>query len=244
MISIDISGFKRDPEYFKTILKQSDNKVVTKKDLIVLFPQKFVDKGLTDLGVESYVLGIIAIVDPDTEKYTVLKIPGRLQMMPMEIEKVLIDDTEYVMLEFEANTDLISDARVVKEVDFMFDIFDTLLIKGKMPWYLNYRDPVDVFAKMKKYTGTKAANNRMTFELLTSIIARYKDNKKIQYRNYVNEAGKEIPESLAWVGLENIFYSFNSTLSKVAGAYMELGIVSAILDPEKEISDLEHVVRE
>jgi len=244
MIKLDVSELKRDPEYFKPILKQTGETVITKKDLVVLFPQKFVDKGLSELGTTCYVMGIMALVDLEAKRYTVIKVPGRIQMQPAEIDTAVINDTEYVLLEFMEDTDIISNNNIVKEAGYMFDIFDLLLIKSKIPWYLNYKDVVEVFDKINKYTGSKAADNRAVIELLTSIVARIKKNKKIQYRNYVNEIGKENEKELEWVGLENIFYSFNSTVSKIAGSYMELGLVSAIINPEKEISDLEHVLRE
>ena len=84
----------------------------------------------------------------------------------------------------------------------------------------------------------------LAIEILTAIIGRNKDNLKQEYRNLINEIGQIDESKLRWIGLENIFYSFNSTLSKMAGSYMKLGEISAILNPEKDISDLEHVVRE
>jgi hypothetical protein len=121
---------------------------------------------------------------------------------------------------------------------------ELLLIQAKIPWYLSYRDIVDIFEKMPKYVGAKIKEDILTVELLTSIIARIKEDKRKQYRVYANEIGKNDFSKITWVGLENIFFTFNSTISKIAGSYMELGIVSSIINPEKEVSDLEHVLRE
>lgn len=244
MKDFDKNKLKKDNDYIKSLINDGGDIYTTKKDLLVVFPQRFVDKGFTILGTQSLVLGIIAIIDPETNKYGVLKIPGRLEMQPNEINNISIDDTAYVSLYFEKGMDFISNKKVIKEGNFLFDMFDNFLIKGKIPWYLEYQDLIDIFTKIGKFTGSKAGKNPLVYEILTAVIGRYKEDKKIQFRNYVNEIRNISKKDLTWVGLENIWYSYSNTVNKLAGSYMELGIVSSILDPEKEASDIEHVLRE
>jgi hypothetical protein len=235
---------KRDPDYIKRLLEDNGSNIITKKDLYVFFPQKFVDRDLTSLGNTCYILGLIAIVDLDKGVYSVLTLPTRLEMQPSEINNTVINGMDYVVLKIDKDSDFLVSKKVVKESDFVFDIMDLLLIKGKVPWYYDYNDIVKIFANVKKYTGEKAADNQLTFELLTAMIARDATDWNKYYRDILESMDDLNKKELAWVGLENIWFSFRSTLSKLAGAYMKKGIVSAIINPEKEISDLEHVLRE
>ena len=77
--------------------------------------------------------------------------------------------------------------------------------------------------------------------ILTSIIARDPNNLEIPVREVINNLEEADPK---YVGLKNPWFTFKSTLSKVAGAYMKLGLVAAMIHPEKEVSDLESVIRE
>ena len=244
MKTFDKDKLVKDNNYIKDLIKDNGDIYITKKDLLVVFPQRFVDKEFTILGTQSLVLGIIAIIDPEANKYAVLKIPGRLEMQPTEIDTMAIDDVPYYSLYFEKGMDFITNKKVIKEGNFLFDMFDNFLIKGKIPWYLEYQDLIDIFTKIGKFTGSKAGSNPLVYEILTAVIARWKEDKKVQFRNYVNQVGKIEKDELTWVGLENIWYSYSSTVNKLAGSYMELGLVSSILDPEKEVSDIEHVLRE
>jgi len=242
--NIDFKSLERDPEYFKKVLTQYDDNIVTNKEVYIMFPAKFVDRDLSSLGNICNIIGLIAIMDIEANKYSILTVPSRLETMPSEIGNIVVDGEGYYVLKYDADSEIISSRKLIKESDFIFDMFELFLVKGKVPWYYGYNDVVKIFNNIKKYTGGKAAENQLAIELLVSIIARYDIDWSIEYRNVIESLKdlKEVP--LAWVGLENIFYSFRSTLSKLAGAYMKKGIVSAIINPEKEISDLEHVLRE
>jgi len=243
METIDVSKLKRNPEAIKKILKTVDNMIVTKEHITVLFPKKFVDKEITILGNTCFIMGIIAILD-DKGNYSVMNIPARLETQPAEIDDVMINDTLYVRLQYEKDTDFISNKKIVKETNAIFKLFDLLIIQGKIPWYLGYYDVMNIFPKLKKYTGSNAGNDVLAFEVMTAIIARDPEDKTLEYRLTIKNQDYIKKVKPAWVGMSNIFYTFRSTLNKLAGSYMKLGIVSAINHPESEISTLEHIIRE
>ena len=234
----------RDPNYIKSLLKDTDDALITNKDLFVMFPQKFIDRDLSSLGNTCHILGLISIIDIDSKKYSVTTVPARLETQPSEIDTTIVNNMEYVVLKIDKDSEFITSKKVLKESDFVFDVMDLLLIIGKIPRYYDYNDIVKIFANVRKYTGEKAADNQLTFELLTAMVARDAEDWNKYYRDILESMKDVGKKDLAWVGLENIWFSFRSTLSKLAGAYMKKGVVSAIINPEKEISDLEHVLRE
>jgi hypothetical protein len=64
------------------------------------------------------------------------------------------------------------------------------------------------------------------------------------YRLAINTEGDLKKVKPAYVGLMDVYYSFKSTTNKLLGNFFNKAINSSILYPEKEMSDLEKVLRE
>jgi hypothetical protein len=240
--NFDYKQYKRNPDIIAKYIKKQDNMLITKKKLYIMFPEKFVDKEMSILGSTCYILGIFAILDEDGN-YAVSLIPTRMEIQPIEIDTILVDGQQYVVLEIEENSDIVSNTTLIQE-DVTYPIFNLFFIQGKIPWYLDYYDLPRIFQILEKYTGSKAGRNHITFEFLTAIIARVHGDKKTEYRMVIDTIKDMERIKPSYVGLMNIWYTFKSTINKLAGSYMKLGLVSAINYPEKEISDIEHIVRE
>jgi len=238
-MDFDISKFKRNSNKIKSYLTVKDDMVITNKRLYIMFPEKFVDKGLSVLSSTCYITGLFAIIDDDGN-YSVSKVPTRMSVQPAEIDTVLVNDVPYVVLEIEENTDLIASTTLIKE-NIAFPVYDLFFIQGKIPWYYTYEDIPEIFKNMRKYAGSKSGDNIITYEFLTAIIARDPNNLEVPIREIIKSLEEANPK---YVGLKNPWFTFKSTLSKVAGAYMKLGLVAAMIHPEKEVSDLESVIRE
>jgi len=242
MKDFDYTKLKRNPNAIKSKLKTSDNIVIAKETLYVMFPEKYVDKELAILGNTCHVTGVICIFD-DKNNYSIMTVPAKLEMQPVEIDTVLVENEPYVVLTFMENSDLISNTKVVKDITGTFPVFDLFLIQGKIPWYIGYTDLLNVFANMGKYTGTKATNNLLTFEILIATIARDEKDRLKDFRLSLKDMKDMEKKRPVWVGMNDIFYSFRSTLAKIAGSYMKLGVVSSIINPEKKANELENIVR-
>jgi len=242
MEKLDISKLKRNPEAIKKKLKKVDNTIIAKEDMLIIFPEKFVDKELTNLDNVSDVFGVVAVLD-NNNNYSVLTIPSRFTVEPAEIENIEINEEPYVALHIEAGQPLISNTVMVKNQDVTFPIFDLFMLQGKIPWYINYEDLLDVFIKLDKYAGSKVGGLVLALEALTAINARDPKNPETEFRMVINSEEDMRKKPVEWVGLKNIYYSFKSTLSKIAGAYFKQGVIAAIVKPEKETTDLEYVLR-
>ncbi len=244
MLEIEPKQYTRDPEYIRKLLSKHDKVITVKKDLYVVFPKKFVDRDLTVLGTTSSVFGVFAIVEPDKKKYSVSRVPARLTMQPTEVDSTVINGMEYYVLYFMEGLDMVSNTTTIKDNGVAFDLYDLLFIQGKVPWYIAYTDLPIIFHNLVKYAASESGKNKLAFELLTAIIARSPEDKMVELRNILRKVDDIYNITPDYVGLSDIWYTFKSTLSKLAGAYMKQGIVSSIIYPEKEISKLEHVIRE
>lgn len=242
MIRLDISGFQRDAKTIKSALVEVDDKVIAKKNLRVIFPTRFLKKGLADISTTALVTGIVAIVDDDGN-YGVMNIPIGVPFTPFRVEAAEINGLEYSIMYFEAMTVFIDIMDLVIDAGLMYPILEEFMISGRVPWYMNYEDVSNIFVMSKKYTDTNIGVNILGFSLLTAIIARDPKNKK-RFLRLVGKSREEIINMTpTYIGLGNIYYAINSTLSKEAGAYAANGLTSAMVDPQEEISNIELLVR-
>jgi len=239
MDNFESKSAKRNKNKINSYLKKRSNVVTTSKNLYIIFPEKFVDKNMSVLGDTCFVLGVVAIMDDD-KNYSTSIIPTRVKVQPSEISTVLIDEIPHTVLHIDANSDLISDINLIKDLDVVHDIYELFLIQGKIPWYLDENDIHKVFGNASKYTGSKVSNSLLTFEMLVATIARVESDPKIELRIALNKNQK--PKAF-YLGLSDVWYMTSSTISKLARASMKLGVVSSVLNKEDEISSLERVIR-
>jgi hypothetical protein len=239
----DVTKLKRDKEALNKCVKIKDNVMYTLKKVYVMFPEKFIDKNMTKLGNTSLVTGVMAIID-ENNNYATSIIAGRITMYPNEIHSMLVDNIPYIVLEIEKDNVFIPNMNIIKEASVVFDMYDLFILKGKIPWYLTYEDIPKIFKNLNKYTGSKAGDNILTYEILTAIISRDKNDIHKEYRSTLKSMNDLNTKQPTYVGLENIWYSYNTTVSKVVGNYMKLGIVSAINNKETKVDAIENILRE
>jgi len=242
MDKLDISKLQRDDDFIKKLLKYKDTFISIEADAYVLFPERFEKKELAILSNTCQVTGILAIVVGN--KYGITKIPNLVEMLPDEIDRVEVEDDVYYKFTFNKGDVLINNTNIVKKSDKAYDFFELLMIQGKIPWYINYIDMVEIFLNLEKYTGLKAIKNSTVVEALTAIITKVKGNNELDYRQAINkdsDLNKVIPD---YVGLSNIYYSFKSTPNKLLGNFFTKAVNSSILYPEEDMSDLEKSLRE
>jgi len=242
MVLVDISKWKREPKIIKSLITVKGNTWVAKERMFILFPTKYEDRGLSLIDTTCSVFGVISISN-EKNQYSILTVSTQITITPDEIEEVTIDDKVYYRLTIEAGNNLIDDVNLIVKPDNTYGIFELFLVTGYIPWYLTYNDVFKLFETSPKYTGSKLDAYWVVIKLLIAISARDRDNPKLQFRQSINNANDLDVKPILWVGIKNIYYSFNSTLSKIGGSYMKAGMISAIVNPEKQATDFENVVR-
>lgn len=236
MVDINIKQYKRNPSVISKYLKTSNNIITTSQDLVVMFPSRYIEANLATIDTTTRVIGIYAIVD-NKNNYAVCNIPIMQELSPFSIEEVTIENVKYKILNFHKNSVFMPRNKLVINADFIYNLFNDFFVGGRIPWFLSYTDIADMFIESGKYLDNPIGNNLLAFEVLTSIIAREYSNPKIYYRL---SKSKDNPK---YVGLKNIYYSFNSTGSKLIGSYLRDGITSAILEKETKSSETTNILR-
>lgn len=241
-MDIDITKYKRNRDkIFKSVMFKKET-VIAKEDLFIIFPKRFIDLGLGVIDNTITVYGVVGMLNSKNE-YAVWVIPTMVDITPDSIELVTINDEEYYLLTILKDDPIFDSLNVVVMPDLGFETFNVLLVKGYIPWYIGYEDMLSIFKAIPKYTGSKIQQFFTAVKVMIATSARDAENPNIPYRKSIRSKTDLTNRPILWAGLNNVYYTFNSTASKIFGSYMKAGMVSAIINPEKKSTKLENIIR-
>jgi len=239
---LSTSSLKHKPDIIKKLFSNVGDSIVAKGDLTIVFPDRYVSKGLAVMGSTINLLAVFAIIDTKGN-YGVVSAPVIMGVSPDNVRDVLIDGDLHKAVEVRDGSVVVANRNLLKQEGFMYDLFDEFFLQGRVPWYLTYDMLSDMFSEARKYAGSKIGNDPLAMEIVTAIVSRDPDNKTVSYREYLSRnkgKAKAFPE---YVGISNVYYSYNNTLAKVMGGYMQQGITTAIVHKEDKTSKVSGLLR-
>lgn len=225
----------RDRDFIQKFIYIKDSKIYCKEKCIIEFPKWYEEKGLAEIGEEVNYYGIFSI--NIGEKYSVSIIPTLCISKPIMINEIEREDVKYIQLIFGKDDCILENNKVIKHGRLSYNFFETFFLYARVPWFVEYEDLVKIMDNAKTYAGSGLGDNYIANELITSFITRSKKDKRVFYRQ-INGVGEK-----EYVDLMNPFYSVKSNLNKLAGSYFNNSLVSAIVQPNKNSSKLEELVR-
>ena len=218
---MDIRRLKRNPAAVHADwVKLDDGRIITKKGCKIMIPARFEERGLAYLGVENYICAMMTIV-METGEYGISATNAMMNIDPTDTERVTIEG---------------SDATLVGK------IFAEMVSMGNLPWYYNYSDSGAIFRSSGKYAGSGVGENTENVEMLMSLIGRSAEDKTVYYRSTLNDQGKS-STGLAIVGLRDVVYAPSNTVNRLAGSYLDVGIVASLNNPTERMESTERVLR-
>jgi hypothetical protein len=166
-----------------------------------------------------------------------------MELNPFKTSIVLVDEIEYHLFEFNAGDVVVKNTTVVRDDLLMYNIFDELIFKGKIPWYVGYKDLGKLFDTAQANAGSSVGSSYEVIELIASMVTR-DTNDRSKYIRFVAQSYADITsDKIDYVPLSSIFYSVNSTVNKVAGSYFTDGVVSALVTPTTKVDSIEKILR-
>ena len=238
----DYQSLKRDPKTvaatFKTL---GDGRVVTTTGCKIMIPCRFSERGLAYIGMENYTIGIFAVIVDGV--YSTVLINAMMAIDPTSTNKVKFQDTNYYEFVFNKGTTVIKSTKLVRTDILVYRIYDEIFSKGNIPWYLGYNDLAKIYDSAKKHAGTSICDERAVTELIVSILARQSSDKTKYYRSGIQSLADLEKNPPEFVSLRDVVYMPSNTLSKIAGSYMETGIVAALNNPTERTEKIDQILR-
>lgn len=236
------SQLVRDASKVHDCLREvAGDRLVAVKPVKIYIPAIFADSDLAVIGSETYIVGIYAIVTEDGY-YGVSTINAMMAIEPTTTNRVQIDGDEYFEFVFDAGATVITKLQLVKTNTIVYRIFSEIISKGRVPWYLGYRELGSIFKTAQKHAGANVGQNHEVDELMVSIIARDPNDRNKGYRQMIKQ---ELDLSLiqpVFIPLRSVQYAASNTLNKLAGSYFHQGMVSALVNPSERVERLESLL--
>lgn len=216
--------------------------IVTRKECVIQFPKRFVERNLAEIGSETYVFGIYALIMGD--QYAISTIPSMVRTNPSRISETMVDDVPYYNFHYEAGSVIIENVNVIRKDSLIYNLMDEFFLKGNVPWYVGYEDLGKIFDKAKEFADSNVAENYATMEAMAAYISRDQKDRSVQFRHMVKsrqDVEKNMPTYIGLYG--NVFYAAPGTVNKLAGSYFQDAIVSALVQPSAKSSHVEDLLR-
>ena len=233
----------RDPSKVLASLKElPDNRLVTTKGCKIYIPVRYAERGLAQIGIETYIVGIYAITVDDTY-YGVSIVNAMTRIEPTSTIKIMVDDEEYYEFSFDPGSTVMSSTLLVKRDTLTYNIYDEIISKGRVPWYMNYIDLSKLFETAKYHAGANIGQNQEVVELIVSMIARNPDNRHEYYRHSIKSLDDVTLKPPAVIPLKSVIYGATNTTNKLAGSYFHEGLVSGLNTPSDRVERIEDLLR-
>lgn len=238
---MDTSKLVRNPTgVLATLHDMEDNSLVTSAGCKIYVPTRFAERGLAFLGAETYIIGICAIVVGD--QYGIMMVNAMLRIDPAEINRVTVSGDEYLEFVFYPGSVVIPNLNLAKTDTLTYKIYDEIIAKARVPWYLNYFDLAKIFDTAKEHAGANIGGNKEVTELLISIIARNPRNRTQYFRQSIESEQDILNNPPYYASLKDVTLSATNALHKLGGSYFRNGTVSAINSPSERTERLEELV--
>lgn len=239
---MNVKDLVRDPARAQTAIKElPDGRLIAVKECKIYIPLRFSERSLAEIGVVNYIVGIFAIVT-EGRYLGISLVNAMLQIEPSVTLKIKIDGVDYYEFTFMPGSTICSNVMLVKNDVLVYKIYNEIISKGRVPWYLGYEDLGNIFGTAKYHANANLGDNPEVTELIISLIARDKTDRTKYYRSTVHDRQEVLKNPPAYIPLKSVIYAASNTTNKLAGSYFSDGVVSALVSPSERSEKIESIL--
>lgn len=240
---MDWTRWQREPSKVHQALSvQKDGSIVTAKGCKIYIPERFVEKQLAEIGAETYIVGIFAIV-VDDKYYGVSTTNAMMRVCPTTISTVKFDQDSYLEFTFDPGSVVVATTSLIKSDTLVYYIFDEFIAKGRIPWYISYEDLAKLFDSADRHAGVSLGHNHTILEMFAAAIARSPSSRSRYYRHEVSSQDDPITRPPTIIALRAITYGATNTTAKLMGSHWGDGLTSALVNPSEKQERIEDILR-
>ena len=234
---------KRNPSIVISQLHETKaHSIITKSDCIIQFPKRFLERGMAEIGSDTYVFGMYALIM--SNNYAISTIPAMVRTNPSRISETEIDGVLYFNFHYNAGDVLIENTNVIRKDTLIYNLTEEFFLKGNVPWYISYEDLGKIYDKAQEFADSNVAKNYATMEAIAAYISRSPKDRAIHLRHILKTRQDVNQTTPTYIGIYgNVFYAAPGTVNKLAGSYFQDAVVSALVQPSNKASHVESLLR-
>lgn len=239
---MDIASLKRDAKKVSATFQQSpDGVLLTRTGCKIMIPARFVERRLANLGSNPKTIGVCAYIVGN--EYSISLTNAFIPLSPTAITEVMVGEDGYILFHFEPNTVVSPSLDLVKDDGVVYRIFDEMITKSRVPWYMTYLDLLKIFNTAKKHAGTNIGSQQEVTALIASNNARSPEQRELFYRQWIRDLSDIETNPPVYNPLMTVELSASNTVNKLTGSYMTRGIIDALNHPATRTEKIEELLR-
>lgn len=233
----------RDPEKVRAACKEgNDGSIIALKPSKIVVPERFVEKQLLVIGADTYVLGCFAQI-VDDKYYAVFLGVAMFHTEPTSIATVKYNGDAYLEMSYDKGARILVSQEVLQDNILAYRVYDEMISKGHMPWYLGYDDRVKLLFTANKLAGMELLSNHAMLELNAAAVSRDPSNINQYYRHVVKDYEDLIKRPPLGIPLMSVSYGTTNTVSRIMGSYFQQGLDSSLVNPSTQVENIEQLLR-
>lgn len=242
-MAIRSTQFIRDrSKVSKAWQETEEGSVIALKPLKVYIPARFPQRELAIFEEEITFTGICAVVLDDTY-YMSSMICAPIRTEPSMIGSQVIDDVEYIEMHYEPGDRVICSLDLVMIDNLLYRIYDEVIAKGRVPWYMSYPEIGSIFMSAFKHTGVRIGKTPTIMEIIASVICRDRTELRKYYRQVIETYEDAFLNPPKIIALRNVSYGATNTIAKLTGSRFDEGMTAAIVNPGERVERTEMILR-
>lgn len=162
---------------------------------------------------------------------------GRIEMVPSQVDRVVIDNTPYIQLTFKKGDVFMRTTNIVVEEKLAFIVWLEYIKFAHTLKAMSYEDQASMFDRMRMSAGITFPVDHSVFEVIFAHLSRDKNDFTIPYRN------TDMKDDFRRIQLNDVAHAARSTSSRIIGAYNKDGINAALDNPSDAHSTIEDLLR-
>lgn len=227
---MDISKLTRDDAVVKkAFVVGADGSWVATKDLKIMIPARYMERGLGSLEPDVFTIAIYAIIVDNF--YGVSAWPNMIRLTPTDTTYQDYQDTPYIIFHFPKGSVISPALKLVMADTMLFFTYDEFTAKGNSVWFFDYDDLPTPYENARDSLGIKVAANHSIMEVIQAKCARDANDKTRPYRETLGE--------MAIVPLRSVTFGPDNTISRLSGSFFKEGVLASLDNPCDKMTPIE-----
>lgn len=240
---MELANLNRNPEaVHKSLYTTKDNVLITKTGCKIYTPKRFLEQGLASIGTETYVVGIWAIVLENGD-YGISLTNAMIPLTPTSTSQIVIGDEDYLEFYFEPGSSVIPNTMLIKSDVLVYLIYNEIIAKGKIPWFITYIDLHRLFDTADYHGNIKLAASHSILSMINAVIARDPEQRTVYYRQSVKEFRDVFTRPPEILAFDNIQFGATNLTAKFMGSYFDDSTTAGLVTPSERLEPIENILR-
>lgn len=239
---MDIALLERNPGAVHDSLYEDGDRLITKTGCDIYIPKRFDEKKLAHVGEDTSIVAIYAMVIDD-KYYSTCVACANMKITPDVTSIVKIQGVDYYKFTFLPGSVITPNLNLVTVSTLVYFIYDEILAKAKVPWFINYFDLGTLFDSAQYHADITLSADNVPLEIAAGIIARDPNNITNHYRVALEGLDTVYTNPPTYSPISSVLAHASNLTARLMGNRFEEGITSSLINPVESVNTIETILR-